>query len=63
MLVHVYLKRAIENYMEECEELETRHHTKHEWNQTELLVTILLPFKRVSDRLESTHRRSNDSVF
>ena len=45
------------------ETLPTLIPTKKDWDQGKLLLTILLPFKKTSDRLQQTTRPSIDSVF
>jgi len=58
----VYLQKPIEHYLNE-ETLPDLIPTKKEWDQAKLLLMILLPFKKTSDRLQQTSRPSIDSVF
>ena len=58
----VYLQKPIEHFLNE-ETLPNLIPTKKERDQAMLLLTILLPFKKTSDCLQQTTRRSIDSVF
>jgi len=58
----VYLRKPIEHFLND-EDLEDLKPSKKEWDQCELLLTILLPFKKTSDRLQETKRPAIDAVF
>jgi len=58
----VFLRKAIERFVD-LEDLDHLRLSKKEWDQCELLLTILLPFKKTSDRLQQTKRPSIDAVF
>src|SRR5256714_4791448 len=60
----LYLRRAIDSFVDdEDDSLERYKLKKKEWNQTAVIVTILLPFKITSQRLQATKRPGIDSVF
>ena len=59
----IYLRKAIDHFVNETPELEDLKLTKREWDGCEALGAILLPFKRTSDRLQQTSRPGIDKVF
>ena len=68
MLIRVmYLHSAIDQFIKqitiEDKKFCNLSMTFDKWNMCELLLTILLPFKRVSHSLQITSRSSIDEVF
>ena len=59
----LYLRKAIDHFIDEDEDLTKFKLTKTEWDQAAVIVTILLPFKMTSQRLQATKRPAIDSVF
>ena len=59
----LYLRKAIDQFVDDDEDLAKFKLTKKEWNQAEVILTILLPFKMTSQRLQATKRPAIDSVF
>jgi hypothetical protein len=59
----LYLRKAIDRFLADDEELRYLQLEKKEWNQAAIIVTILLPFKMTSQRLQATKRPGIDSVF
>ena len=59
----LYLRRAIDAFVDEDDDLATYKLTKKEWHQAAVIVSILLPFKITSQRLQATKRPAIDSVF
>ena len=66
----LFLRKAIDQFVgDEDEESDKDGHlsmyklTKKEWDQAGVIVTILLPFKLTSVRLQATKRPGIDSVF
>ena len=59
----LYLRKAIDHFVDEDEDLAKFKLTKKEWDQAAVIVTILLPFKMTSQRLQATKRPAIDSVF
>lgn len=59
----LYLRKAIDHFVDEDEDLASLKLTKKEWDQAAVIVTILLPFKVTSQRLQATKRPAIDSVF
>ena len=60
----LYLQKAIEAFLDDDDNnLGKFKLSKKEWQQAHLIATILLPFKKVSIKLQSTNRPSIDSVF
>jgi hypothetical protein len=59
-----YLRKAIDLFVNDEEDpLDDFQLTDREWEMCELLVTILLPFKKASTILQRTSRPSIDEVF
>ena len=58
-----YLRKAIDHFIDDDEDLAKFKLTKKEWDQAAVIVTILLPFKMTSQRLQTTKRPAIDSVF
>jgi len=60
----LYLRKAIDHFVDdEDDDFAMYKLTKKEWNQVAVLVSILLPFKITSQRLQATKRPAIDSVF
>ena len=59
----LYLRKAIDAFVNDDDEFEDLRLSKKEWNQASVICTILLPFKIASTRLQSTKRPGIDSVF
>jgi len=59
----VYLRRAIEKFIDDVPKLRTFKLTKMEWDQAEFLLNILLPLHACSSRLEGTVRPGIAKVF
>ena len=59
----VFLKKAVDTFVWEIEELHDYVLTAKEWEQCEVLLSILLPFKLVSDQVEQTTRPGIDKIF
>ena len=63
----VYLWAAIDQFIDDAEErekvLKRYELSPVEWNMSELLLTILMPFKQASQILQQTTRPSIDEVF
>ena len=63
----LFLRRAIDSFVDndddEKQPLTIYKLSKKEWNQASVIVTILLPFKITSQRLQATKRPGIDSVF
>ena len=59
----LYLRKAIDHFVDEDEALAQFKLTKKEWDQAAVIVTILLPFKMTSQRLQAIKRPAIDSVF
>ena len=59
----LYLRKAIEHYTAEDEDLQMFALTKTEWDQAAVVCTILLTFKLASQHLQATKRPGIDSVF
>ena len=59
----LYLRKAIDAFINDGSEFEDLCLSKKEWNQASVICTILLPFKMASTRLQSTKRPAIDSVF
>lgn len=59
----LYLRKAIDHYVTEDEDLQQFVLSKKEWDQASVVCTILLPFKMASQRLQATKRPRIDSVF
>ena len=59
----LYLRKAIDHFVDEDKDLTKFKLTKKEWDQAVVIVTILLPFKMISQRLQATERPAIDSVF
>ena len=58
----IYLRKPIEQFLAERKKAHLLLEKK-EWDYCELLLTVLLPFKKASDRLQATQRPSIDAVF
>jgi hypothetical protein len=59
-----YLRKAIDLFFNDEEDpLDDFQLTDRKWEMSELLITILLPFKKASTVLQSTSRPSVDEVF
>jgi hypothetical protein len=64
MISHaLYLQKAIEGFLDDDDKLEKYRLSRKEWSQAHVIGTILMPFKKVSTRLQSTSRPSIDSVY
>src|SRR2546421_7698383 len=65
MLSHaLYLQKAIEAFLDDDDNnLGKFKLSRKEWQQAHLVATILLPFQKVSVKLQSTKRPSIDSIF
>src|SRR5438552_7098645 len=59
----LYLRKAIDHFVDEDEDLAKFKLTKKEWDQAAVILTILLPFKMASQRLQATKRPAIDSLF
>ena len=60
----IYLQKAIEMFIEDDDnDMKRFKLTKKEWAQAHLVATILLPFKKISTKLQKTSIPSIDSVF
>ena len=60
----VYLRKAVDHFVVHPDDtLEKYKLSNMEWEIAELLVTILLPFKKASTTLQSTSRPAIDEVF
>ena len=60
----VYLRRAIEHFVQdEDDDLQSLSLSAKEWDMCELLVTILLPFKKASHVFQSTSHPGINDVF
>ena len=59
----LYLRKAIDHYVAEDEDLQKFILSKKEWDQASIVCTILMPFKMASQRLQATKRPGIDSVF
>ena len=66
----LFLRKAIDQFIgDEDDESDKDGHlsmyklTKKEWDQAGVIVTILLPFKLTSVRLQATKRPGIDTVF
>lgn len=63
----VYLRKAIDQYITDADsdnmDLSALQITKVEWEQVEMLMTILLPFKRANVKLQKTSHPRIDHVF
>src|SRR5947207_1460608 len=59
----LYLRKAIDHFVDEDEALAQFKLTKKEWDQAAVIVTILLPFKMTSQRLQAIKWPAIDSVF
>lgn len=57
-----YLRKPIEQFLAERNKTSLMLEKK-EWDYCELLLTVLLPFKKVSDRLQMTRRPTIDAIF
>jgi hypothetical protein len=58
-----YLRKAIDHFVADDNKLAKFKLTKKEWDQAAVILTILLPFKMASRRLQATKRPAIDSVF
>ena len=63
----LFLRKAIDSFIDNDDDneqsLKKYKLSKQEWNQAAVIVTILLPFKITSQRLQATKRPAIDSVF
>jgi len=60
----LYLRKAIDHFvLDDDDELQHLWLQENEWQMCELLVTILLPFKKASHTLQTTSRPAIDEVF
>ena len=59
----LYLRKAIDHYVAEDEDLQDFILSKKEWDQVSIVCTILLPFKMASQHLQAIKRPAIDSVF
>jgi len=62
----LFLRKAIDQFVgdeDENDNLSMYKLTKKEWDQAGVIVTILLPFKLASVRLQATKRPGIDMVF
>jgi len=58
----VYLRKAIDTYVRQ-QSLDHLQISSQEWKRVELILDILLPFKKSSDRMEATKRPGIEKVF
>ena len=59
----VYLRKAIEMYVHAHIQFAKYRLSKSEWERVEFLIKILKPFKKCSDRMESTKRPGIEKTF
>ena len=58
-----FLRKAIDTFVSEDDELQYLQLSKIEWDQAPIITTILLPFKIISQSLQTTKRPRMDSVY
>ena len=58
----VYLRKAIDMYVRQ-QSFDHLQISSQEWKRVELILDILLPFKKSSDRMEATKRPGIEKVF
>jgi len=58
-----FLRKAIDTFISEDNELQDFQLSKIEWDQAAIITTILLPFKIISQSLQTTKRPGIDSVY
>ena len=58
----LYLRKPVEQFLTEQNKTYLLLEKK-EWDHCELLLTVLFPFKKASDRLQTTRRPTIDAVF
>ena len=58
-----FLRKAIDTFVSEENELQALQLSKIEWDQAAIIITILMPFKIVSQSLQTTKRPGIDSVY
>jgi len=64
MLVRAFrLRKVLDSYVSEDSELEVFKLSKTEWDQASIIITIILPFKVASQKLQATKRPGIDSVY
>ena len=64
MIEHaVFLKDPVNTFIQNSGDLVNLTLSNKEWNQAEILLSILLPFKLVSDQLEQMKRPVIERVF
>jgi len=59
----LYLRKAVDHFVDEDDDLVFLKLTKKKWDQAAAIVTILLSFKMTSQRLQAIKRPAIDSVF
>jgi hypothetical protein len=59
----LFLRKAIDQFVSDDDGLSAYKLSKKEWDQAGVIVTILLPFKLTSVRLQATKRPGIDMVF
>ena len=58
-----FLRKAIDTFVSEDDELQALQLSKIEWDQAAIIITILMPFKIVSQSLQIIKRPGIDSVY
>jgi len=58
-----FLRKAIDTFVSEDDDLQYLQLSKIEWDQAAIITTILLPFKIISQSLQTTKRPGIDSVY
>ena len=58
-----FLRKAIDTFVSEDEDLSALRLSKTEWDQAAIVLTILMPFKIVSQSFQTTKRPRIDSVY
>src|SRR5437667_9710284 len=59
----IFLRKAIDTFVSEDNELQALQLSKIEWDQAAIIITILIPFRIVSQSLQTTQRPGIDSVY
>ncbi len=57
------LRKAVDTFISENEDLQALRLSKTEWDQAAVIVTILMPFKIISQSFQTTKRPGIDSVY
>ena len=58
-----FLRKAIDTFISEDDELQTLQLSKIEWDQAAIIITILMPFKIISQSLQIIKRPGIDSIY